>query len=111
MHALVDGAGVVRGVAVEHLGSRAGGQAQVVDVAGIDLGLAGVQPEDFDAVAVIIGLELPPEKAAGVGVGGVVERNGEGHSRAPVGPVGVVRRAGLAGDQVTGLEHGLVVGR
>ena len=55
VHALIDGPGVVGGVAVEHLGPRAGCQAQVVDVAGPYLGLAGVQPEDLDAVAVVIG--------------------------------------------------------
>ena len=45
VHAVVNGAGVVGRVAVEYFPSWPNGKAEVVDVAWLELRLAGIQPE------------------------------------------------------------------
>jgi len=98
-------------IAVDHLRARPCRKAEVVDVAGLDLRFAGIEPEDLDPGLVVVGPQLVPEVAASLWIGGIVEGDRESHRSMSVRPVRVNRSPPLACDQVPGLKHRLVVGR
>ena len=75
------------------------GSAALLGVAGADLGLAGVEPENADAEVVVVLPQLLPEVVAGGGVGRVVEGDRRSDRRAlgPETPCGRAVPAPLRG--------------
>jgi hypothetical protein len=74
-HTFVHAACVIERIPVDGRRARAGMETKVLGLPWIDLGLAGVEPEDIDAELVVVLAQFPPQVRAGLRIRRVVERD------------------------------------